>query len=128
MHRLFFIGSLSLVACFSATTNPDTDAGSDAGMVTTEAGTETWEDGKTISSDVLIPSGATVTIAPGATVTMGDNVLIRVEGSLVCASASGTHATLTGSAWQGIQVATHGVVTLDGLDLTNASTALDVSG
>ena len=138
MHRFFFgIASLALAACFSNTTNPVDDAGSDAGADTSkpldagnvvEAGTETWQDGKTIDGDVVIPSGATVTIAPGATITVGTSVTIRVEGALVCASASPTHATLTGTNWQGIQVAVHGVVTLDGLDVTNATTALDVSG
>ena len=138
MHRFFGIASLALVACFSNTTNPVDDAGSDAGSTDSskpdtgnpvvEAGTETWQDGKTINADVVIPSGATVTIAPGATITIGTSVTIRVEGALVCASGSGTHATMTGTSWQGIQVAVHGVVTLDGLDVTNATTALDISG
>jgi hypothetical protein len=130
MLRFVCIASLvSSVGCFSGGgSNPDTDAGTpDTGPVT-EAGTETWSDGKTLDSDVVIPEGATVTIAPGATITASANILIHVEGSLVCASASGTHATLTGTAWQGIQVAVHGAVTLDGLDVTNATTALDVSG
>jgi len=127
MHRFFGIASLALVGCFSGGDNPGTDAGTDTSPAT-EAGTETWADGKTIDTDVVIPEGATVTIAPGATITVGSNVSIRVEGALACASAAGTHATLTGSAWQGIKVAVHGTVTLDGLDVTNAVTALDVSG
>ena len=127
MLRFVCIASLTAVGCFSGNSNTDTDAGADTGPVN-EAGTETWSDGKTLDSDVVIPFGATVTIAPGATITASANVSIRVEGSLVCASASGPHATLTGAAWQGIQVAVHGVVTLDGLDVTNAATALDVSG
>jgi hypothetical protein len=89
-------------------------------------GDETWNDGKQLTASVLIPQGVTVTIAPGATVTASSGVLVWVKGTLKVASASGTHAKITGTGWTGIKVTDTGTLALDGLDVQNAGTALDV--
>jgi hypothetical protein len=65
-----------------------------------------------------------VTIAPGATVNLAASAVINVDGTLTASSATGTHAKLTGSSWTGISVASGGTLTLDGVDITGASTAL----
>lgn len=66
----------------------------------------------------------TVTIAPGATVTVAANATINVAGTLTASSATGTHAKLTGTGWTGISVASGGTLTLDGVDITGASSPL----
>lgn len=82
-----------------------------------------WHDGMTIGSSVTIPAGETVTIDPGATITMGSGVTVTVDGTLTASSAT-THAKLTGSSWAGLVVS--GTLSLDGVDISGASAALDV--
>jgi hypothetical protein len=77
----------------------------------------------TIGSSVTIPAGETVTIDPGATITMGSGVTVTVDGTLTASSAT-THAKLTGSSWVGLVVS--GTLSLDGVDISGASAALDV--
>jgi hypothetical protein len=68
-----------------------------------------------------------VTIAPGATITLGTGVSIAIAGTLTASSATGTHAKLTGTSWTGLVVNTGGTLTLDGVDITGASTALQTN-
>jgi hypothetical protein len=79
-------------------------------------------------SNVTIAAGDTVTIAPGAKITVAAGVTVTVAGTLTASSATPTHAALTGSGWTGIVVASGGTLTLDGVDVSGAQTALDVQG
>ncbi len=76
-----------------------------------------------IGSSVTIPAGETVTIDPGATITMGSGVTVTVDGALTASSAT-THAKLTGTSWGGLVVS--GTLSLDGVDISGASAAIDV--
>ena len=78
-----------------------------------------------ITASMTIPAGETVNIDPGATVTMGSGVTITVNGTL-SASSMATHAKLTGSSWTGLVI--NGTLNLNGVDITGASSALDVNG
>jgi hypothetical protein len=100
--------------------------GGDGGVTTLE--TSSLANGQTLAQSVIIAAGATVTIDPGATVNVGPGVTITVEGTLTASSASPTHASLTGASWTGIVVAAGGTLALDGVDITGASTPIDVSG
>lgn len=73
---------------------------------------------------MTIAAGVTVTIAPGAKVTVAASAGISVAGTLTASSASPTHALLTGTGWTGISVASGGTLTLTGVDITGAKTAL----
>lgn len=84
-----------------------------------------WHTGMTIGTSITIPAGETVTIDPGATITMGAGVTVTVDGTLTASSAT-THAKLTGSSWVGLVVS--GTLSLDGVDITGASSAIDVKG
>ncbi|MEO6417900.1 MAG: hypothetical protein ABIP39_00735 [Polyangiaceae bacterium] len=112
--------------CGSSTTDPAAtmvDPG-DGGPTTMTTGDETWADGKHLDASVSIAAGATVIIAPDATITAASGISITVKGTLKAASAQG-HAKITGDGWDGIIVASGGTLALDGVDLTNALTALN---
>jgi hypothetical protein len=100
-------------------------AGSSSGGMT--LGTSTWADGQTLAASVTISAGATVTIAPGASITVSPGVTITIDGTLTASSAP-THAKITGASWTGIVVASGGALSLDGVDLVNAGTAIEVAG
>jgi hypothetical protein len=85
----------------------------------------TWNDGLVISVPTVIEAGATVTIANGATIKMVDGVTITVKGTLK--SGASAKAKLTGGSWVGIVVATGGTLALDGVDIENATAAIDVA-
>jgi hypothetical protein len=74
----------------------------------------------------MIAAGATMTIAPGATITVAAGATITVAGTLTASSQS-THATLTGTGWGGIVVASGGTVSLTGVDLVNPTTGFAVA-
>ena len=97
---------------------------SDAGSGTTISADTTWSNGQQIATSITIASGVTVTIAPGATITVAANAAITVAGTLTASSATGTHALLTGTGWTGLSVVSGGTLSLDGVDITGASTAL----
>jgi hypothetical protein len=86
----------------------------------------TWADGQRLSGNIVIPSGNTVTVAPGAAIAIEAGTTVTVAGTLAGSSASPTHAKIAGPAWTGIVVAPGGVLSLDGVDIAGASTALDV--
>ena len=88
-------------------------------------GTGSWSDGETIGTSVTIAAGATVTIDPAATVNMAPGVVITILGTLTASSAT-THAKLTAASWGGIVVASGGTLQIDGVDLDNPATAIDV--
>lgn len=130
-----------LVACAGCFSQPETapdagpkpDAATDAPKNVPDAApdvvvatTETWSDGKQLTESVLIPSGVTVTIAPGAHVTASSGVLVWIQGTLSVASSAGAHALITGSGWTGLRVTDAGTLAADGLDLDGADTALDI--
>lgn len=97
------------------------EAGPDSGTVTQSM---TWSDGTTLDTSVLIPEGATITIAPGATVTCAAGITITVEGTLTASSAQPTHAKLVGTKWSGIVVTKAGALLLDGVDLSGAQKSI----
>jgi hypothetical protein len=78
-----------------------------------------------LAQSVTVGSGATVTIAPGATINVSSGVTITVAGTLT-ASSTTKAATVTGTGWNGIVVASGGTLTLTGVDISGAKTALDV--
>jgi hypothetical protein len=82
-------------------------------------GSDTWGDGKMISASLDIMAGATITISPGAKVTVANGVTITVHGTLT-ASAKASHASLTGTGWSGIVVASGGDLELEGVDIGGA--------
>jgi len=88
-------------------------------------GTGTWTDGQTLSESVIIGAGATITIDPAATINVGAGVTITVQGTLTASSAT-THAKITGASWTGIVVASGGTLNVDGVDLVNPGTAIDL--
>ncbi|HVZ70881.1 MAG TPA: hypothetical protein VHJ20_00785 [Polyangia bacterium] len=103
----------------TATPPPSMPATSDA----------TWTDGTSLIASLEIPAGMTYTIAPGAHVTAGSKVSITIRGTLKVASATGMHARITsmaGAPWTGLVVENGGTLDADGLDLENASAAIDV--
>lgn len=109
----------------TASSGSSSGAGSSSGGGMTITSNVTWADGQMLTQSVTIGSGATVTIAPGATITASSGVAITVEGTLT-ASSTTKAATITGSGWTGIVVASGGTLSLTGVDISGASTALDV--
>ena len=94
----------------------------------TVSGDETWASGKQITGALVIAPGVTVTIDPGAAITVADGAKITVGGTLKGKSTAAAHAKLSGAAWGGVVVEQGGTLGLDGVDLVNAATALDVKG
>jgi hypothetical protein len=91
----------------------------------TITGSVTWNDGEMLAQSVTIGSGATVTVAPGATITVSSGVTVTVAGTLT-ASSTTKAATITGTGWKGIVVASGGTLNLTGVDISGAMTAIDV--
>jgi len=116
-------GGSSGAGSSSGATGSSSGGSSSGGATTTISADTTWADGQQIATSVTIAPGVTVTIAPGATVTMAASAAITVSGTLTASSAT-THAVLTGTSWTGISVASGGTLSLDGVDITGASTAL----
>jgi hypothetical protein len=92
-------------------------------------------DGVQLAAALEIPAGMTVTIPPGARIAAAPGVTITVSGVLSIAAATnhariGTSGTPTDATqdWGGIVVATGGQLDADGLDLSNAATALELQG
>jgi hypothetical protein len=85
----------------------------------------TWNDGQVISQPTVIDEKSTVTIAAGATIKVVDGVTLTVKGKLK--SPVGAKAKITGASWIGIVVATGGTLALDGVDIENATAAIDVA-
>ncbi len=112
------------------TTTPGTGTGGTTtpGAAGTISKDETWATGKQITGAVVIAPGVTVTIDAGASVTIADAATITVAGTLKGTSTAAAHAKLTGAAWGGIVVEQGGTLSLDGVDLQNAATALDAKG
>ena len=91
----------------------------------TITGNVTWSDGEMLAQSVTIGSGAIVTVAPGATIQVASGATITVEGTLT-ASSTTKAASLTGTGWTGIVVASGGTLSLTGVDISGASVPLDV--
>ncbi|MEO6574491.1 MAG: hypothetical protein ABIP89_11675 [Polyangiaceae bacterium] len=111
---------------------PGAMPGSDGGAVVPPGAAhissdETWATGKQITASVVIDSGATVTIAPGAVITCSAGVTISVKGTLTASSVA-AHAKLTGTGWTGILVVSGGTLTIDGVDIVGATTAIESEG
>ena len=116
-------GSSSGASSSGGTTGSGSGGSSSGGAGMTISADTTWADGQTIGMSVTIAPGVTVTIAPGATVTVAAGSTIAVAGTLTASSAT-THAKLTGTSWTALSVASGGTLTLDGVDITGAGTAL----
>ncbi|HEX8796151.1 MAG TPA: hypothetical protein VF765_34615, partial [Polyangiaceae bacterium] len=99
--------------------------GSSSGGGMTITGNVMWNDGQMIAQSVTIGAGATVTVAPGATITVSSGVTITIDGTLT-ASSTTKAATITGTGWTGIVVASGGTMNLTGVDISGAMTAIDV--
>src|SRR5262245_31427820 len=69
----------------------------------------TWVDQVTMTGDVTVADGVTVTVDPGTVITAADGVTLRVDGTFDAAGTDAEHVTLqpAGVAWTGI-VATGG--------------------
>lgn len=116
-------GSASSSGSSGGAASSSGSSGGGGGMTIT--GNVTWNDGEMLSQSVTIGSGATVTIAPGATISVSSGVTITIEGTLA-ASSTTKAATLTGTGWKGIVVASGGTLNLAGVDISGATTAIDV--
>lgn len=116
--------SLAVLALFVGAVGCGSTPAGNTGTAPAATGDETWADGKHLDTSVEIGAGVTVVIAPGATITAASGVTITVKGTLKAASDRG-HAKITGDGWDGIIVASGGTLALDGVDLTNALTALN---
>jgi hypothetical protein len=86
-------------------------------------------DGTHLKESLEIAAGSTISIAPGARVTVDKDVTITIHGTLKVASA-GTHARIApataGDTWVGLVVAQGGTLDAEGLDLDGATKALNV--
>ncbi len=103
-------------------------ASSKAAPVTESTPTsDTWADGKHITSNLTIPFGSSVTVAPGAKVSFAPGITVTVQGTLK-GGGRAAHAKLGGTPWGGIVVVTGGTLDLDGTDIATAETALMVQG
>lgn len=107
----------------SGSSSGSSSSGGSTGPGMTMSADATWANGQQLASSVTIGPGVTVTIAPGATVTVAAGATITVAGTLTASSAA-TPATLTGTGWTGIVVASGGTLALDGVNLTGATDAL----
>src|SRR5262249_9348129 len=88
----------------------------------------TWNDGKELSTPVVVQAGSTLTIAPGATIHAASGVQITINGALQVAAAA-SHAKITSTGrWAGVIVAPGGTLDADGLDLENSTAGVDVQG
>jgi hypothetical protein len=86
---------------------------------------ETWSGNVRLLSTVTIYAGATVTIEPGTTVSCSANTSIIVEGGLK--KSGGTRAKIACASWIGIIVAKGGRIDVEGIEVENADTALEVT-
>jgi hypothetical protein len=100
-----------------------TSSSSSSGVASSSGGTA-WHNGLTLSTNTTIAAGESVTIDPGATIQVAAGVTIAVDGTL-SASSSAAHATLTGTGWTGLVVS--GTLSLDGVDISGASDALNIA-
>src|SRR5258707_382494 len=125
-HRWLVVAAAVTVGCSGGAAQAPTSDGATATDGAASNGT-TWSDGTRFSAAVEIAAGTTVTIAPGAHVTMAGKFPITVRGTLEVASAAGTHARLAPAdamgKWTGLVVENGGTLAADGLDLDGAETA-----
>ena len=95
----------------------------------------TWSGQHTLTGNVTIIHGMTLTIEPGASIDCGDDYWILVEGNLVAEGAhffssaipltQGSHGA---GLWKGIEIATGGNANLNGTLIENAKTAVKING
>jgi hypothetical protein len=116
-------GNTSSGGTSGGTSSGGTSGGSSSGN---PVQTDTWKDGKQITANLDIVAGATVTLDPGAKITVAKDVAITVHGTLT-ASDKANHASLSlapgsasGSTWAGIIVAQGGTMNLVGVDLNGS--------
>jgi hypothetical protein len=82
-----------------------------------------WDGAQSIAANSYIPAGQTLTINPGAVVTIASGVSLTVKGTLKVAAAS-NHAKLTGTGWTNLFIAQGGTLDADGLDISGAKAAI----
>lgn len=118
-------GSTSSSGSSGGSSSSSGSGSSSGGGGMTITGNVMWNDGQMLAQSVTIGAGATVTIAPGATINVSSGVTITVDGTLT-ASSTTKAATLTGTGWTGIVVGSGGTMNLTGVDISGATTAIDV--
>ena len=95
----------------------------------------TWSGQHTLTGNVTIVQGTTLTVEPGASIDCGDDYWILVEGTLVVNGAhfyssappvtQGSHGA---GLWKGIEVSSGGNALLNETLIENAKTALKING
>jgi len=95
----------------------------------------TWSGQQTLSGNLTVNQGATLTIQPGTTIDCGDNFWIEVEGTLIADDAhffSSTPPVTQGShgagLWKGLVIGSSGVAFLNDTLIENAKTGILVNG
>lgn len=95
----------------------------------------TWSGQQTLSGNLTIAQGVTLTIEPGTTIDCGDNYWIQVEGSLIANDAtffSSTPPVTQGShgagLWKGLIISLGATAVLNDTLIDNAKTAILVNG
>ena len=95
----------------------------------------TWSGQQTLSGNLTIAQGATLTILPGTTIDCGDNYWIEVEGTLIANDAnffSSTPPVTQGShgagLWKGLIINSGGSAFINDTLIENAKTGILVNG
>ncbi|MFT3710805.1 MAG: NosD domain-containing protein [Archangium sp.] len=98
---------------------------------------------QTISGDLTVPAGVTLTLAPGVTLTAASSDLMQanadtsrveliVKGTLSVSAAANpvllTASGTTAGSWTGVRVEAGGAANLNGVTIERASYALDLTG
>ena len=111
----------AIAGCSSAPPAPSPSRGSSGPSVISS--NETWENGKQLTTSVVIAKNVVVTIAPGATIHADQGVGVTIQGTLT--SAGGAEAAITSasatSTWLGLLVDKGGTLSLKGVNLANTS-------
>lgn len=115
--RAALCGLLLVSACSSS--GKGAAASGPAPSAPTVSGT-TWADGAALRGTVTVPAGTTVTLAPGAHLAAAQGAKVVVAGTLLAPRG----ATLSGSGWDGITVASGGSVQLTDVALSGATNGL----
>jgi hypothetical protein len=104
------------------TANPD----SGMGATSTISASTTWTGAVAIGMSTTIAAGVTVTVASGATVSFATGATLTIDGTLTSGMAAGATLSGTGSGtWGGLVVGSGGTLSVDGVAITNATTAIE---
>ncbi|MBK00323.1 MAG: hypothetical protein CMB48_05130 [Euryarchaeota archaeon] len=125
--------TLFLVIIFVISVIPITEIGiNSAETITTSV---KWSGTKEIDNDIIIKSGAQLTIEDGTTVKINADILISVEGSLIIegtgidgvkfiSNISQQSELGSKSTWEGIQIQNTGIAEINGMSLNGSRNAI----